>query len=69
LVEDGRIEEHDLPSTDTQYVFSLGFSPLPLCKLTSHLEADLLANLKKALEMRVKGQAELSKFIIEQRKE
>jgi len=66
LIQERVIEEGDLPSSDNEFVFSVGFAPLPFCKLTSHMEEELLSNLKKALELRVKGQAELSRFISHQ---
>lgn len=67
LVQEKVIEDYQLPQSDVQMVFGLGI-PIPLCKISKSNEEELLQTLKKALELRVKGKSELSKYIDEKRK-
>ena len=56
--------EEDLPQSDTALVFGLG-PPLPLSKMSKADEGELLTNLKRALELRIKGRAELHSIIMQ----
>jgi len=67
LIAEKIILEEDVPASDVQFVFGLSY-PIPLLKMTSSDDAELLTNLKRALEFRVKGQTELTKCIREKRK-
>lgn len=66
LVLENVISEGDLPVSDTDLVFGLG-PPLPLCKMTRADEEELLLNLKRALEQRIRGRAELHSLIMDKR--
>ncbi len=59
-------EEGQLPRTDTAFVFHN--LPIPVCNITKSNEAEILATLKKALELRLQGQEEFRKYITVERK-
>lgn len=68
LIEEKVIEGHELPISDVQLVFGLGI-PIAVAKMSKSTEEEVLATLKKALEMRIKGKGELSNFIAEKSKQ
>jgi len=67
LILENKISEEDLPVSDTDLVFGLG-PPLPLRAMTKADEEELLKNLKRALEQRIRGRAELHSLIMEKRR-
>ena len=66
IVEDIKIDESEIP-VDVNMVFGLG-PPLPSCKMTKSDEEDLIVALRRALELRIRGRAELMKIIMDKRK-
>ncbi|CAG7785497.1 unnamed protein product [Allacma fusca] len=65
IVEDIKIDESEIPM-DVNMVYGLG-PPLPSCVMTKSEEEGLITNLRRALEMRIKGRAELAKILTEKR--
>jgi dynactin complex subunit len=58
--------ESVLPKTDTTFAFN--HIPIPVCQITKSNEADVIATLKRALEMRVIAEAEARQIVIKKRK-
>jgi hypothetical protein len=65
-VQENIISDDDLPKSDVELVFGLG-PPLPICKMTKADEGELLLNLKRALELRIRGRVDLHSIIMNKR--